>query len=122
VDFECDAEIPEIPARTQAELLRISQEALSNVRRHAGASTVTVRALLVDHSLVLRITDDGCGFDMADVGWASVGLASMRERAAIVGGDIEITSAKGDGTRVAVSVPLRGGTAGGAPAMTGVPA
>ena len=121
VDFACDPEIPPLPARTQAELLRIAQEALSNVRRHAGAAVVTVRAMVVGRELVLRITDDGCGFDVAEIGRESFGIASMRERAAIAGGRLEVASAGGGGTRVEAIVPFpEGAVATGTLAPAGV--
>jgi signal transduction histidine kinase len=106
VDFRSDAAIPELPARIQAELLRIAQEALANVRRHARATAVTVRTELKDRSLVLRIADDGCGFDVGAVEETAFGLESMRERAATIGGRFEITSTPGVGTCVEVVVPL----------------
>lgn len=106
VEFVCEADLPALPARAQAEALRVMQEALSNVRRHADATFVRVRAGVEDGQLVLVVGDNGCGFEPDEVGQTAYGLATMRERAALVGGDLRIESAPQDGTRVILRVPL----------------
>ena len=118
VEFECEEDLPPLSPRAQAEALRIAQEALTNVRRHADASLVRVRAAVEDGRLVLVVGDNGCGFDPATVGETAYGLASMRERAALIGGELRIDSAPQDGTRVSLLVPLQLATA---PAMTIAP-
>lgn len=97
---------PPLPARTQVELIRIVQEALANARRHAQASRVTVRAEVEDDRFILQIIDNGRGFALDDVRPSAVGLRSMRERAAIIGGSVDIRSLPGEGTRVSVSMPF----------------
>jgi signal transduction histidine kinase len=82
------------------------QEALTNVRRHADATVVRVRAAVEDGRLVLEVRDNGRGFDQSAVGDDSYGLAGMRERAALVGGELEIQSAPQKGTRVTLQVPV----------------
>jgi signal transduction histidine kinase len=100
------------PALSRAEeivLLRGAQEALANVRRHASASAVVLRLSRVgsgeDAQVSVHVEDDGVGFDpAASVG---VGLAGLRDRAQEVGGDVDVRSAPGEGTRVTVRVPVR---------------
>jgi two-component system sensor histidine kinase UhpB len=88
-------------------LYRIVQESLSNVVRHSGASRVTVTMRRSAHGLDVVIEDDGRGFDPRQVmnGDRGLGLFGMQERAAFIGGRLEIDSARGRGTRVHVSVP-----------------
>ena len=104
--FECPAELPRLAVRTEAELLRIAQEALSNVARHADATIVRVAAVVEDGSLALSIRDNGKGFDMEHVELDHFGLGTMRERAVLVGGEVVIESRPQDGTQVRVTVPI----------------
>lgn len=87
---------------------RIMQESLSNVVRHSGAGTVIVRLTPIDSHVELLIEDDGKGFDTAGMmtGDRGLGIFGMKERASFIGGDIEITSRPGRGTRVVLSVPV----------------
>jgi signal transduction histidine kinase len=91
-----------LPAAVEVAAYRILQEALTNVVRHAGARTCTV-SIQVNDTLDLAVRDDGCGVP-ADC-HAGVGLPSMRERAAELGGTCEITSPPGQGTCLRVSLP-----------------
>lgn len=112
VEFECDAELPSLPVRTQAELLRIAQEALTNARRHADATIVRVKVGMEDGRIKLMLKDNGRGFDQSRSPSHTFGLAAMRERAALIGGALTIISAPRDGTTVQVTAPLtyaRGG-------------
>jgi len=95
-----------IAPRTQAEILRIVQEALTNVARHADATIVGVRLATRGDRISLRVVDNGRGFDVAAVGRDSFGLATMRERAALVGGRLRVASRAGNGTRVVLTAPL----------------
>ena len=106
VEFDCDPNLPPLPARTQAELLRIAQEALSNVRRHAAASRVSVRARRLNGEISLSIIDDGRGFRPADETDTGFGLSAMRERAGLIGGRLAIRSEPGLGTEVLVTAPV----------------
>jgi len=83
---------------------RIAQEALTNIAKHAHASRVDIMLESRDGSAVLVIEDDGVGFDPADesIRERGVGLLGMRERAALIGGALEIESSPGDGTSVFV--------------------
>jgi signal transduction histidine kinase len=94
-----------IDARTQAEMLRMLQEAMNNVARHADATLVGVRLALANGRISLRIADNGHGFDVAASKAGSYGLASMRERAALIGARLVITSDAGSGTIVAITAP-----------------
>ena len=98
-------------------ILRILQEALTNVRRHAEACRVLVSLKLEGDDVVAEVADDGRGFDPA--GPAGVGLRSMRERAAALGGDLEVESVPGGGTRVRLRVSTRRISRGGSEAGTG---
>ena len=106
VEFECEQRLPGLTARAQAEALRIVQEALTNVRRHADATVVRVRAGVEAGQLVVVVGDNGCGFDPDTVGRTAFGLESMRERAALIGGQLRIDSRPRDGTRVSLLLPL----------------
>ena len=91
-------------------LFRVAQEALSNVIRHAEATVATVRLRQTDGGLLLAVSDNGVGFDPADPGTsASLGLVSMRERARLVNGTLDIESAPGQGTTVIAWVPVEEG-------------
>ena len=105
-EFQCAGELPRLTPRAEAELLRIVQEALNNVVRHADATVVRVRAGVVDAHLELVVADNGIGFEPSEVKNGCFGLASMRERALIIGGALAINSRPQDGTRIRVSVPL----------------
>jgi signal transduction histidine kinase len=106
VRVELDPTLPELPAREQAELLRIAQEALVNVHRHAHARLARVQARADDHWFVLTVIDDGRGFDASQPRPTDFGLLAMRERAALLGGDLRIESSPGRGTRVEVRAPV----------------
>ena len=98
-----------LPGAVGVELLRVLQEALTNARRHSGARSVEVRLRTEGEALVAGVIDDGRGFDPASAR-AGVGLSAMRERVEALGGEIEVQSPTGEGTKVTVRVPLGGGT------------
>lgn len=93
-----------LPTGTEVVLLRVCQEALANVRKHAAAQQVTVRLCYAADGVRLTVTDDGQGFDPATAR-AGYGLRGMRDRVGQVGGTVEVTSAPGDGAEVRVEVP-----------------
>lgn len=95
-----------LPARAQAELLRILHEALSNVRKHADATLVRVDVIADEGSLRMTVTDNGGGFASDAPGPSSYGLSSMRQRAELIGGSLSVESRPRDGTRVMVDVPM----------------
>jgi signal transduction histidine kinase len=98
-----------LPGKESVELLRILQEALTNARRHSGAGSVEVRLRMENQDVLAEVVDDGRGFDPASVR-AGVGLSAMRERIEGLGGNIEVRSRPGEGTKVTVRVHLGGGT------------
>ena len=105
VELEADV-IGDVRGDAALCLLRIAQEALRNVERHARATRVRVGLRRAGGDLELAVDDDGCGFDPAvDRGHPSLGLASMRERVALLGGRLEVRSRAGAGTQVKATVP-----------------
>ncbi|MBN3817566.1 sensor histidine kinase [Paraburkholderia sp. Se-20369] len=93
-------------------VFRIAQEALANVARHAAASQVDVDLACSDDDIALTIRDNGAGFDLGDPRKpSSFGLVGLRERAYLVGGTLDIDTARGKGTTIDVHVPLTGGPA-----------
>jgi signal transduction histidine kinase len=104
-----------LDSRAGAQLIRIVQEGLANVRKHAHASAAQVVFTFDDGRIQVRIEDDGVGFDVARVFKAEdqrFGLRSMRGRADALGGTFQILSAPGRGTRVIVEVPCESASAG----------
>ncbi len=98
--------LPRVAPRVEAELLRITQEALTNVRRHADATLVSVRVEVDPASIRLTVRDNGRGFDVEAPREGQFGIAAMRERAALIGARLAIDSRPSDGTLVAVDVPI----------------
>jgi len=98
-----------LSSERSVELLRVLQEALRNARRHSGARNVEVRLGTQDGEILLEVSDDGRGFDLASVR-AGVGLSAMRERIEGLGGRFGVYGRLGEGTRVVVSVPPGNGT------------
>ena len=105
-EFECQVDLPLLPSRVQAEMLRIAQEALTNVRRHADATVVRVRATVADGRILLTVRDNGRGFDPDAASRSTFGLASMRERAALIGGELQIDTRLQGGTLISLFLPL----------------
>jgi signal transduction histidine kinase len=94
-----------LPAEVETTIYRIVQEALTNVVKHAEASTVSILLVRRDGSVHVVIEDDGRGFDPASVGPDNIGLAGMRERAELHDGGLTIETTP-RGTTLAVEVPL----------------
>jgi signal transduction histidine kinase len=103
IDVEHD--VPErVPAAVEVAVYRIVSEALMNVQRHAVATAVEVRLFEEGGSLVLEVADDGVGIG-AEAS-AGVGLQSMRERAAELGGRLDVTGRPSGGTVLRATLPL----------------
>lgn len=96
-----------LPRDAQVALLRAAQEALANVRRHAGATHVALGLARADDEVTLAVVDDGRGIDAGTP--EGNGLRGMRERARGAGGDLAVDSAPGAGTRLRVTVPVGAG-------------
>jgi signal transduction histidine kinase len=96
-----------LPASQEEAVLRVAQEALHNALRHSGAEQVDVTLARRDGGVVLRVTDDGSGFDPQQTRRAGrhLGLVSMRDRAGGVGGALTVESAPGKGTTIEMEVP-----------------
>ena len=95
--------------RCEVHLIRVIQEALTNVRKHSGARSVIVRVTESDSTTTFVVEDDGHGFDQGDSPFDhdGFGLFTMRDRMALLNGSLTIDSAPGRGTRVTASVPER---------------
>jgi len=87
---------------------RICQEALTNVARHAGATSVDIRLERIGERLLLLVADDGAGMKPGTEKPESLGLLGIRERARRLGGEVEVTAGKAGGTIVSLAVPLEG--------------
>ncbi len=99
--------VPDTDETVATAAYRITQEALTNVARHAAAKHVTVNLKADGGWLLLSITDDGIGFDMGTLEDAEgLGVAGMRERAALLGGGLDMNASPGKGTTVYFNVPL----------------
>jgi signal transduction histidine kinase len=95
-----------MPKETAIALFRIVQEGITNIIRHAGAQTVTLRFALERDACRFTLSDDGRGFDAADPKFRwSHGITGMRQRVRALGGQFELESAPGSGTTLRVSIP-----------------
>ncbi|SDS96822.1 PAS domain S-box-containing protein [Nocardioides scoriae] len=104
-----DGPAPTLPDAVRVQALRILKEALWNVRHHAGARHVVLAATTVGGGMAVTLTDDGVGFDpTADRGAGHRGLGNMHDRAALVGGHLDVESVPGAGTVVRLWVPSTG--------------
>jgi len=99
--------VPELNETVSTAAYRICQEALTNVARYAEAGRVSVILIVKKGELSLSVRDDGKGFNASDLaGFEGVGLAGMRERAALAGGNLEVMSEKGRGCHVLFKVRI----------------
>jgi PAS domain S-box-containing protein len=105
--FETQGRLPELPQRWQENLLHIGQEALTNTLKYAHAANFEARLSYKAKELRLELRDDGDGFRVKD-GHDGLGLLGMRERVEQMGGALEITSARGKGTKITVLLPCNG--------------
>lgn len=105
VSVECQAEA-ELPLVVEQALFRVTQEALTNIARHSAATQVTIDLTADRHGGRLAITDNGCGFDPQSIDHHGIGLQSMRERVAALGGTLTIDSRPRAGTRLIAAIPL----------------
>lgn len=99
---------PKLSPTAELQVLRIVQEALANVRKHANARRVEVRLGRTGDTWILSIEDDGDGFNPSELGRSELprfGLATLRERAESIGGKVNLISSPGQGTRIRVELP-----------------
>jgi signal transduction histidine kinase/ligand-binding sensor domain-containing protein len=109
VEVDIDGPSTQLPEEMEQHLLRIAQEAVTNVLKHAGASKIAVRLHMEARKLYLRIVDDGRGFEQENAfssRGGHFGLIGMRERAERLGGELRLSSHPGEGTELEVTVPL----------------
>ncbi len=102
---------PRLPPVTELHLFRIVQESVNNIEKHARAKLIKLQMQIEDGSVILKIQDDGCGFDIKNskAGKSKghgLGLTNMRERALSLGGTYEIKSVPNNGTTILVRVPV----------------
>ena len=107
-DFSAADLPPALSPRTQVELLRVLQEALTNVRKHADATVVRVTAEVQDGQLRLTIVDNGRGFRPDQTNGEGMGMQGMKERARLMGGELHVISEPSGGTTLDVIVPVHG--------------
>ena len=96
---------------TQINLYRLVQEGLTNIRKHADASEVTLKLVAAFPNIILRIKDNGCGFDVDARAAATgqekrMGLRSMQERVTLMNGELKLQSKPGQGTKVSITLPF----------------
>jgi signal transduction histidine kinase len=104
-EFKASGAAPALPSRTAAEILRIVQEALTNVRKHADATVARVSVTWGRTDFEVIVSDNGRGFNPASVDGSTYGIRGMHERAGLIGGEILIESRPNDGTRIHLRVP-----------------
>jgi signal transduction histidine kinase len=108
LDVSIWPERPPLPLTAEVQLVRIVQEALANIRKHAHARRAVVRLKVENDAAELTVTDDGCGFDPTRLDgerWSRFGLQTMRERAEGIGGTFALESEVGLGTTITISIP-----------------
>jgi two-component system, NarL family, sensor histidine kinase DegS len=108
VSSELDVKDTGLSPMAELAVYRVMQEGLQNVHKHAHASAVGIAWSRANESWVLHVTDDGMGFDLVKAARhkKSVGLLSMRERAELIGGSLQIQSTPGKGTAVTLLLPV----------------
>jgi len=94
-------------APVKAQVMRIVQEALTNIRKHAEACSVSISAAEHVDGVVIEIQDNGCGFSLEDIQASQYGLRSMRERAESIGAEFQVVSVREAGTTVRLHIPIR---------------
>jgi signal transduction histidine kinase len=112
LDLNAEGLAHRLPSDLEIALFRITQEAITNVIRHANASQVSVQIADQAGNLTLQVTDNGCGFDpqftrAGDGIDRAFGLRGMRERCDLLGGSFDLLTVPGQGTTITVRVPER---------------
>jgi signal transduction histidine kinase len=111
VEYEADLGAERLAPAVETALFRVAQEALRNARKHAGAARARVALRRTERAVQLEVRDWGRGFDPARLPAGGgpgerVGLSGMRERCALLGGQCEVQSQPGAGTRIVAEVPV----------------
>ena len=111
IQFRPAPDLPPLPAAVEVAIFRITEEAVTNIIKHAGARLATVDLGMTGGGIRLEITDDGQG--MVGPGSGGAGLGSMQQRAAELGGICQIEPGpQGSGTAVIATIPIVGASAG----------
>jgi GAF domain-containing protein len=105
IGVRCELNEPELPIATKEAMYRIAQEAMTNIAKHAKATSVEISLGSVDSMVRLTVTDDGAGFDTGGEFPGHLGLRSMSERAEKAGGKLTIESSAGAGTTIRAEFP-----------------
>jgi two-component system, NarL family, sensor histidine kinase LiaS len=106
MDIHWKVETFQVDKGVEDHLFRILQESVSNTLRHSKASKLEVLLIKRDEMVIMRISDDGVGFDVEDSKAGSYGLQNMYERAGEIGGTLKIVSLKNKGTKLEVKIPI----------------
>ncbi len=107
IHLECEELPVQVSPEVHAQLIRIIQEGLSNVRKHAQATMIEIQCVKVDGDLVIEVRDDGCGFLAEEVPRPlQHGLRGMKERAELIGADYQVISHPGNGTIIRIRLPV----------------
>ncbi len=107
IQFEIDVEEGDrqLPPERELMVFRIAQESLSNIIKHAEATHVRIIIGYLPLGFSMLIADDGKGFDMDNDKGAGIGLMNMKQRVEVMNGTLDITSAPGSGTKIAIHIP-----------------
>jgi two-component system sensor histidine kinase UhpB len=106
VSFDCEGDLGDLDPDTQLVIYRVSQEAVGNAIRHSEGGRIEVRIKRRPSGVELSVKDDGRGFSFAEAN-TGLGIGGMRERALLVGGELETESRPGSGTTIRLKVPAR---------------
>ncbi len=102
---------PDVPTALRPALFRIMQESMNNVAKHSGCDSLSIYLGKRKHTLVLEVTDNGCGFDfhqtqIESIQRGALGFVSMRERVQLSNGTFDVRSAAGEGTTITAAWPI----------------
>lgn len=107
IEFEVAGSQQRLSKTYEVTIFRLIQEALNNIFKHAEATSGKVRLEFAEKTINIFVSDDGKGFNISQVNRNKYGLMGMRERCNLLGGDIDITSKPGKGTKVKIILPLK---------------
>ena len=113
VEIHANGEVEPLPPQLKSTLFRIAQEAINNIVKHSNANQVEIKLSQREKNIQLEVKDDGEGFDLASVREKALrlqqlGLLGIEERAELAGGDAQLRSVPGGGTKILVRVPFSG--------------
>ncbi|WP_079710522.1 sensor histidine kinase [Paraliobacillus ryukyuensis] len=106
IDMDWKVDDVTLGSGVEDHLFRILQESVSNTLRHAKATSIDILLVKREHAVILRVMDDGVGFDVTENQSSSYGLHNMSERAAEIGAKLKVVSVPNKGTRLEVRVPI----------------